>query len=254
MNRTLKPHSALPAGRGVLDWLPAMLPLMVLAVAASSCVFAAAVEPYGDLESLDSKSASKRLVDLVEPEYPSIAKINYIQGRVKLEIVVNQRGYVAEAHILKGQPLLAASAIEAVRKWRYQPLIQAGVAVPFRTIVKINFRIHPRHLSKIPPDARRFLDKQVRPPEVVAEPGGNVASKFVLLRVLVGAKGQVLDSMPLGKVTDALQSARRQILCWKFRAARWGALAVPWYMIIRVPLGRALCAEAEGNSNARQAN
>lgn len=227
-----------------------MLPFMVLAVAASSCALAAAREAYRNLASLDSKSASQRIVDLIKPEYPTIARINYIQGRVKLEIVVNTRGYVVEAHVLKGQPLLAAAALQAVRKWRYKPLVRSGTAMPFQTAVKIRFSMHTRRHRRMPPNATRFLDKQVHPPEVVAGPGNNIASKFVLFRVLIGAKGQVLDSMPAGKITSALQFARQQILCWKFRPARWGALAVPWYVIVRVPLGRPSCAEAKGDLNA----
>jgi len=189
---------------------------------------------------LNGKSASRLIVHFVKPEYPPVAKVNYIQGRVKIEVEVNREGAVAEAHVIDGEPLLAAAAIEAVRKWRYRPLVNSTGATPFRTYVNVNFSLHARKVAGLPGNAEEYLQKQVHPPEVITGPGNGFPSRTVQLRILVGPKGQVLDSIPLGDANGYLHEARQKVRSWKFRAARWGALRIPWYLVVKVPIERAL--------------
>jgi len=199
---------------------------------------------------LDGKAASRLLIHIVKPKYPPVAKINYIQGHVKIDVAVNAKGRVIEAHVIRGEALLAAAAIHAVRKWRYRPYVDSGRATPFRTVVDINFNLHTHQPSKLPMNPEAYLEKQVRPPEVITGPGNGFPSATVQLRLLVGAKGQVLDSVPWGNAGDSLHSAREKVRHWKFRAARWGALAIPWYLVVKVPIERPLKPRQGRNSDA----
>ena len=57
--------------------------------------------------ALESKTASKLLVKQVTPEYPSIARVNYIRGQVRMLITVGPSGRVSLAHVVQGHPFLA---------------------------------------------------------------------------------------------------------------------------------------------------
>lgn len=198
---------------------------------------------------MDSKTASKLVRHLVKPQYPPIARVNYIQGRVTLEVLVNRKGSVTDVHVVKGEPLLAAAALKAVRKWRYGPFVSASGAKPFRTYVDVNFSLQTRRISELPSHPDEYLDKQIHPPEVVAHPDDESAADFVTLKVLVDSDGKVLDSMPLDRTDASVDTARMKVRRWKFRPARWGTLAIPWYLVVKVPVEQALTHCRASNEN-----
>jgi len=57
----------------------------------------------------------------VQPLYPDLARKMNITGTVKIEVVVLPNGVVKEAKVLGGHPVLANSALDAARKWRFEP-------------------------------------------------------------------------------------------------------------------------------------
>ena len=77
----------------------------------------------------------------VPPIYPATARTMRIQGRVVLEIVVLEDGSVAVDKVISGQPLLSPAAVEAVRKWRYQPATLNGKPIRVKTQVTVDFRL-----------------------------------------------------------------------------------------------------------------
>jgi len=81
------------------------------------------------------------LLERVEPEYPSLAVRAQVQGVVILEAVVDRNGRVEDVRVLRSIPLLNAAAIEAVRKWRYSPLLLNGRAERFVLTVTLNFSL-----------------------------------------------------------------------------------------------------------------
>jgi TonB family protein len=44
-----------------------------------------------------------------------------ITGTVKVEIVIAPNGSVKDAKVLGGHPLLSTAALDAVKKWRFEP-------------------------------------------------------------------------------------------------------------------------------------
>lgn len=209
---------------------------------------ASAIRPVA---TLDKDAANKLLVHTEKPEYPPIARVNYIQGTVHLKITVSPKGKVVEAHVIKGEPLLAAAAIKAVRKWRYRPYISSNGPAPFNAIVGVKFAIIPQspifhqHFPSHPDD---YLEKQIRPPEVVNRPQADPSDDRVKFRVLLNSKGKVLDAVPMGGKHSETELAKENLRQWKFRPARWGALAVPWYLIVNVPLMHALVDHVDGSA------
>jgi|GEM_PF-1606165 len=81
------------------------------------------------------------LLERVPPKYPEVALKARIQGVVVLEIRVNSRGEVSDVRTVSGHPLLQAAAVDAVRKWRYKPMILSGRPVPVRGTVTVRFQL-----------------------------------------------------------------------------------------------------------------
>jgi protein TonB len=81
------------------------------------------------------------LLERVEPEYPPIAVRAQVKGVVILEAVVGLNGRVEDVRVLRSIPLLDAAAIQAVRKWRYSPLLLNGTPERFVLTVTVSFSL-----------------------------------------------------------------------------------------------------------------
>lgn len=85
---------------------------IVLGVLVSALLAAASTTALAE----DRKAKSK-----VSPAYPELAKKMNVSGTVKVEIVITPAGAVKSAKALGGHPLLIESAVEAVKKWKFEP-------------------------------------------------------------------------------------------------------------------------------------
>lgn len=186
---------------------------------------------------LNEKAARGILVSPVFPEYPPVARLNYIQGKVRLQLLVSREGKVTAAHVVKGNPILAVSALKAVREWLYRPFQTASGPAEFLVAVEVKFALQYRKIRLFPPRAEQDFNRQVRAPEIVAKPDVPRPSSAVRLRVLVNEEGRPVDYELLSGQPLAFSKARQVVDGWKFRPARWGTLAVPWYLEVDVPGG-----------------
>ncbi len=64
---------------------------------------------------------TRRVKSKVQAVYPELARKMNITGTVKVEVVVAANGTVKDAKVVGGHPVLANAALEAVRKWRFEP-------------------------------------------------------------------------------------------------------------------------------------
>ncbi len=87
------------------------------------------------------RTALARVVDRVEPEYPDVAKAHHIQGIVVLDVVVGGDGRVQRLSSMRGYPALAAAATDAVRQWRFEPMIRNGRPASFETNITLTFAL-----------------------------------------------------------------------------------------------------------------
>jgi periplasmic protein TonB len=88
---------------------------------------------------LSSKGAEKRLAHSVQPKYPAEAT-GGSQGTVVLKEIVDQTGKVEGVRLVEGDATLAAAAMKAVKQWHYRPYLRDGKALPFQTVVIIDFQ------------------------------------------------------------------------------------------------------------------
>jgi len=156
--RTLA-HLGLTAVAIVLavSWVASAVPLQTTKPAA----------PEGKIAIADDVTAPAppKLVHQVKPVYPEDARKEGVQGLFRISVVIGKDGAIKEAQVAasaptaerleevelaakKGAPAategdsrLAAAALDAVRQWRYEPILVGGEPVDFKATVTVNFRL-----------------------------------------------------------------------------------------------------------------
>jgi TonB family protein len=82
----------------------------------------------------------KLVTHRVDPDYPAAARPAHLKGVIVLDVVVGRDGNVAEVRALNGPQILAQSAVEALRWWRFQPYRVEGQPVVVETTVAVEFK------------------------------------------------------------------------------------------------------------------
>ena len=72
-------------------------------------------------QTTQSDEMVRRAKTKVQPTYPELAHRMNISGTVKIEVTVAPNGSVKEARIVGGHPVLAQAALDAAKKWRFEP-------------------------------------------------------------------------------------------------------------------------------------
>jgi periplasmic protein TonB len=83
-----------------------------------------------------------KLVTMIKPPYPSIARQARVSGTVKLLAIIGKDGRVRELSILEGHAMLRQAAYDAVRQWVYSPTIVSGTAVEVEAPIDVNFALN----------------------------------------------------------------------------------------------------------------
>lgn len=81
------------------------------------------------------------LTHKVDPQYPPLAKEAHVQGTVVLHAVIGKDGRVQGLQVVSGHPMLTASAINAVKQWRYKPYMLNGQPTEIDTTITVNFTL-----------------------------------------------------------------------------------------------------------------
>ncbi len=81
---------------------------------------------------------TRRVKSKVQAVYPQLARKMNLAGTVKVEVVVAPNGTVKEAKVVGGHPVLANAAMDAVRKWRFEPAAGESTGI-------VDFKFEPQH-------------------------------------------------------------------------------------------------------------
>lgn len=81
------------------------------------------------------------LIHQVKPAYPPLARQARIQGVVVLQAVIGKDGNIQNLKVVSGHPMLAPSALEAVKQWKYKPYYLNGEPVEVDTTINVNFTL-----------------------------------------------------------------------------------------------------------------
>lgn len=96
--------------RGILAGLALFL---ILGASASAPIRVSAQEAAAEV-------AKRKVKTRVQAEYPPLARQMKVTGKVKIEVTISPDGRVTSTRTVGGNPLLVASAVEAVRKYRFE--------------------------------------------------------------------------------------------------------------------------------------
>jgi outer membrane biosynthesis protein TonB len=102
----------------------------------------------------------------VNPAYPADAKTGNVQGIFVLGVVIGKDGHIRDARVigsaptvdrmkelgwepgkkgapavLEGDQRLGQAALDAVKQWRYEPVVVDGKPVDFEATVTVNFKL-----------------------------------------------------------------------------------------------------------------
>lgn len=78
-----------------------------------------------------------------DPSYTEIARRARIEGVVIVQAIVNKEGIVENVKVLKGLPMgLDQSAVDAVKRWRFEPATLHGKPVDVYYTLTVNFQLN----------------------------------------------------------------------------------------------------------------
>ncbi len=79
----------------------------------------------------------------MEPRYPRKAARSRIEGWVKIEFVITEKGTVTNAKVVDSRPrrTFDRSAVQSIRKWRFKPKILDGKPVQRKASQIISFKL-----------------------------------------------------------------------------------------------------------------
>jgi TonB family protein len=83
--------------------------------------------------------ADGMLIRKTPPVYPKFAQDAHITGKVTLKATITKQGTIEGVQVLSGPKMLAPSAVEAVKTWRYKPYMLDNQPVAVETNITIVF-------------------------------------------------------------------------------------------------------------------
>lgn len=92
-------------------------------------------------EQLAGVVRAKPLKTNEPPPYPKSARNAGKTASVTLNIRITVNGRVEDVQVVEGEEPFATAAIEAVKKWRYEPARYGGKAISVHRIIKIAFQL-----------------------------------------------------------------------------------------------------------------
>jgi protein TonB len=99
------------------------------------------LNPPGGGSVRDFTANPPRVLQAVNPIYPTMARFSHIQGPVELLMTIDERGVPSRVEVVSGHPAFHAEAERAARLWRFEPATLEGQPVPARFRLTIAFRL-----------------------------------------------------------------------------------------------------------------
>jgi protein TonB len=90
-------------------------------------------------ELIPESVSQSRAITKVKPDYPAAAKKMNATGAVKVEVVISEIGIVVEATAISGHLALRNAAVEAARKWIFEPATFNGAPIKVKSVLTFVF-------------------------------------------------------------------------------------------------------------------
>jgi len=92
--------------------------------------------------ALSSTVLQGKAINRVVPIYPEIPRKIRLYGDVSTEVIISPDGRVESVRVVSGHPLLIQAAMDAARRWRFEPTILNGVPVRVTGIITFVFKLN----------------------------------------------------------------------------------------------------------------
>lgn len=90
-------------------------------------------------QSSEPEPLNSGAVTLARPEYPRAARAVRASGKIEVQVLINELGYVVSAKAVSGHPLLHVAAVEAAKKSKFKMTLLSGIPVKVNGIIVYNF-------------------------------------------------------------------------------------------------------------------
>jgi len=186
-----------------------------------------------------------KLLKEVAPVYPEIARQAQVEGTVILEIKADEQGHIVDVRVLRSIPLLDMSAIEAVKQWKYEPLVIDGKPRPVIFTVTVRFLLDSGFkkdvLKKFAAGAIR-AEGEIQPPQLLKEvtPVYPEAARqaevqgTVILAVKANEEGRIVDAVVLRSIPLLDQAALDAVKQWVYEPKIIDGKAAPIVFTVTV--------------------
>ena len=186
-----------------------------------------------------------KLIKGLAPVYPQVARQAQVEGMVILEAKTDEQGNVIEARVLRSIPILDQAAIDAVKQWKYEPLVVDGKARKVIFTVTVRFMLKEgdkvKTLEKFAQGAVR-AENDIKPPKLVKEVAPvypeiarvAVIEGVVILGVKTDEEGKVKDVIVLRSIPLLDQAAIDAVRQWVYEPMIIDGKAVPVVFTVTV--------------------
>ena len=93
------------------------------------------------LRRLNQEEAVKAAISKPQPDYPPVARQLKLQGRVEAEVSITAAGTVDDVKVLTGNAALTGAVVNALRRWRFEPITADGKPVRAIAVVSFTFKL-----------------------------------------------------------------------------------------------------------------
>jgi TonB family protein len=187
-----------------------------------------------DLKALDRDAVRAvgevkppKLIKQVSPVYPEEARKAGVEGIVILEAKADEEGNVVDARVLRSISALDQAALDAVKQWKYEPMIIGGKPRKVVFTVTVRFALKEGGTSKTLDKFAQGAVKaegDIKPPKLIKEvspvypEAARVAGVegVVILSVRADEKGGVSDVMVLRSIPLLDQAAIDAVRQWVY--------------------------------------
>jgi TonB family protein len=96
----------------------------------------------GGVLKLGDSVERPKIIKKVDPIYPDEAKKAFVQGVVVLEVTMDEEGNIVKVAVLKSESsLLNQASIDAVKQWKYEPMMSKGSPISVSFNVTLTYRL-----------------------------------------------------------------------------------------------------------------
>jgi protein TonB len=90
-----------------------------------------------DVKRVTKAEALGAAITKIQPGYPVVARQLKLEGTVEVEATISESGTVAEVREVRGNPILARAAADALKKWTFNPFQDGGK--PVKAVATLSF-------------------------------------------------------------------------------------------------------------------